>query len=703
MIHRNLRSLNAGIVFFLTWSRVIFISANVVFISLFMLMGYFELKNTTALWTEIFLGRLQQAEGIVDDSGASASIPVVHTLIIDADGTIRKAPERILPGMRLNASGFFGKIHDMQPGQIAVIFFPDMVDGIQRVHFVKRRATDFIVNSYEPRMFFPITLAGKLKLSVVTGDVIWFSDDPSQIGNASVDLPIYLESGHVFTSITALVPGMPGGRLVITQDITDGIRILLLTAFLMTLLFGGISLRIRKVQKDFADLQDDQKGIAYLIQSLSAVVLQPEENVSARLDRLPLLLHQAFRDAGGKASLFEENVQYRSLVEKFIDDILALVEVIKKDALKLRESEERFGSLVSNMPGAVYRCRNDPEWTMSFISEMIQAISGYGAADFIDNGVRSFASIIHPDDRDLVDRAVQDGVGNKRSYSIEYRLCRQDGGTRWVHERGQGIFDSDGSLLRLEGVILDATERRRAEEDRVARELAERASRAKSEFISRMSHELRTPLNAILGFGQLLKMDELRPDQERGIDYINKSGRHLLDLVNEVLDIAKMESGKMRLAAEAIRLEAPVKEALELIRPLAEGRHISLSFNSTSNDDLLVLADRQRLRQVLLNLLSNAVKYNREGGEIAVTGRVAPNGRLRLLVRDSGEGIAPDKMERLFVPFDRLDRDAVEQDGTGLGLALSKGLMEAMGGTIGAESVPGVGSTFWLELKLAEA
>jgi len=215
-----------------------------------------------------------------------------------------------------------------------------------------------------------------------------------------------------------------------------------------------------------------------------------------------------------------------------------------------------------------------------------------------------------------------------------------------------------------------------------------------------MSHELRTPLNAILGFAQLLKMDVLKPNQERGVDQIHKSGRHLLNLVNEVLDIARIESGKMNISPEPVRLEDAVKEALELIRPLAGERRISISHETPASSDVFVQADHQSLKQVLLNLFSNAVKYNREGGEIAVTSSLTLDGFLRLQVRDTGEGIPPEKMKRLFLPFERLGMETVEQEGTGLGLALSKGLVEAMGGRIGAESKVGEGSIFWLELKL---
>lgn len=306
--------------------------------------------------------------------------------------------------------------------------------------------------------------------------------------------------------------------------------------------------------------------------------------------------------------------------------------------------------------------------------------------------------LIHPDDRERVQRITEQASVEKQAIPIEYRIITPDGTLK--HVVGQGITlsaeaDNNG---RLFGIIQDITERKRTEDDRLARELAERASQAKTEFLSSMSHEFRTPLNAILGFAQLLKIDDLQPNQERGVDQIYKSGRHLLDLVNEVLDIARIESGRMTVSPEPVRVADAVKEVFDLIRPMAEARRLSLTLKIPSSTDVFVEADRQRFKQVLLNLLSNAVKYNREGGAIDVIASLTIDGHLRLQVRDSGVGIPPEKMERIFVPFDRLDTDASE--GAGLGLALSKGLMETMGGRIGAESKIGEGTTFWLELKL---
>jgi signal transduction histidine kinase/ActR/RegA family two-component response regulator/putative methionine-R-sulfoxide reductase with GAF domain len=246
----------------------------------------------------------------------------------------------------------------------------------------------------------------------------------------------------------------------------------------------------------------------------------------------------------------------------------------------------------------------------------------------------------------------------------------------------------------------DELERRveeRTQELRQATAEADRANQAKSEFLSRMSHELRTPLNAILGFGQLLQMDPLAPRQSESVGHIVRAGRHLLGLINEVLEISRIEAGHLQLSLEPVPVYETLRQAIELIRPLATG--LGASVRAEPIDERLhVLADRQRLQQVLLNLLSNAVKYNRPEGTVDVTCAPGADNRLRIEVTDTGEGIAPDKLARLFTPFDRLGAEASSVEGTGLGLTLSKTLVEAMGGTLDVESRPGAGSTFSVEL-----
>jgi PAS domain S-box-containing protein len=242
----------------------------------------------------------------------------------------------------------------------------------------------------------------------------------------------------------------------------------------------------------------------------------------------------------------------------------------------------------------------------------------------------------------------------------------------------------------------EIAERRRAEEE------ADRANRAKSDFLSRMSHELRTPLNGILGFAQLLELESLPADQEESVTHILKAGRHLLGLINEVLDISRIEAGRLQLSLEPVPVGDTLCGAVDLVRPLAAQRDIEL-VAEVADDHRHVLADRQRLQQVLLNLLSNAVKYNRTRGAVAVSCEERSGGRLRMLVTDTGHGISPDKIERLFTPFDRLGAEGAGIEGTGLGLVLSKHLVEVMGGTMDVTSQVGVGSTFAVEFALTAA
>jgi PAS domain S-box-containing protein len=272
-----------------------------------------------------------------------------------------------------------------------------------------------------------------------------------------------------------------------------------------------------------------------------------------------------------------------------------------------------------------------------------------------------------------------------------------------VHAR---VFTQDDLhfVQSVAHVLSAAVDRSRAEAMvRLAREAAVKANDAKLDFLSRMSHELRTPLNAILGFGQLLEIEELDVRQRESVDQIIGAGRHLLHLVNEVLDISRIESGNLALACEPLSVSELLAEAIDLIRPLATAEHLTLTISPEDETSApYVLVDHQRVRQVLLNLLSNAVKYNRPGGRIDVSASPGPDGRsVRVAVADTGPGIPTEMLPRLFTPFDRLGAESTNVEGSGIGLALARRLMEAHGGHLGVESTPGEGSTFWVDLPVA--
>ena len=256
-------------------------------------------------------------------------------------------------------------------------------------------------------------------------------------------------------------------------------------------------------------------------------------------------------------------------------------------------------------------------------------------------------------------------------------------------------------LTRRRAYALNLVEQR-TRAMRQAQLSAEAANRSKSEFLSRMSHELRTPLNAVLGFSQLLELDELSGDQEQAVRQITKGGRHLLDLINEILDISQIETGKLALSPEALRVGDLIGESVELVQPLSVERGVHLLGSDLAMCDVYIFADRQRLKQILLNLLGNAIKYNREGGTVSISCARPKSDTLRIQVTDTGPGIAPEHFGSLFTPFERLGAERTTVEGTGIGLALSHRLAEVMGGTLGVESTVGRGSTFWVDFKIVE-
>jgi signal transduction histidine kinase/CheY-like chemotaxis protein len=311
--------------------------------------------------------------------------------------------------------------------------------------------------------------------------------------------------------------------------------------------------------------------------------------------------------------------------------------------------------------------------------------------------------MLHPDDRAAFLDSIVASAHLLRPWQHEYRIVRDDGSVRWLETRATPQRLRDGGTL-WHGFSADVSDRKEAELLRRDKDAAERANRAKNEFLSRVSHELRTPLNGILGFAQLMSLDRvnpLAPEQQRRLDSVLRAGRHLLELINDVLDVARIESEDFSLQPATFDAWAAIGECLSLIQPLADRAEVRLPA-SAEHAPCWVRADPRAFEQVLMNLLSNAIKYNRPGGDVEVS-VAAHEARVQIAVRDSGRGISAEQQAALFQPFNRLGAEQSRTEGSGLGLVISRRLVEAMGGSLSLHSEPGRGSTFSVELPAGDA
>ena len=364
------------------------------------------------------------------------------------------------------------------------------------------------------------------------------------------------------------------------------------------------------------------------------------------------------------------------------------------------ESEAFLDSVIENIPHMVF-IKDAAELRFVRLNRAAEELLGYERDELLAKNDYDFFPAAQADFFTASDRAVLAGGG---VLDIpEEPILTKDGEPRILHTKKMALCGADGIPRYLMGISEDITDRHA---DQIAlaqaKEEAERANLAKSEFLSRMSHELRTPLNAILGFAQLLELKELAPDDCESTEQILRGGRHLLSLINEVLDLSRIESGTLSLSPEPVEVTELVDETASLVRPLADERRIELVVSGPPGGTAIARADRQRLKQVLLNLASNAVKYNRDEGAIRFACDTSVDGKVRIDVADTGPGLSSEQISRLFVPFERLDAQNSAVEGTGIGLALSRRLVEAMAGTLEVHSTPGRGATFTVELPSAQ-
>ncbi len=378
---------------------------------------------------------------------------------------------------------------------------------------------------------------------------------------------------------------------------------------------------------------------------------------------------------------------------------------MKRVEAALRESEARQVRIIQASSDGIW------EWYANsggfHFSHRCWELLGYDDLDDVltqgEDRLKIWRRHIFHADRDKFDHSLIEHMAGRAPFDMEYRIVCCSGEIRWVRSRGRAVFNDQGEAIMMSGTNMDITEIKRAEERVIlAKEQAEQANQAKSVFLSSMSHELRTPLNAILGYTQLFEYDgNLTQPQLANMREIRKAGQHLLQLISDVLDLSKIESGKMSVSLEPVLVSRVINECLTLVQTQADERGIRLYDSLNGQEFTYVVADHVRYKQTLLNLLSNAIKYNRVGGEVEIRLDALPADQLRITVRDTGRGIAADRQHEVFQPFNRLSAENSNIEGSGVGLVITKQLVEMMLGKLSFTSTESVGTSFYIDLPIA--
>jgi PAS domain S-box-containing protein len=371
---------------------------------------------------------------------------------------------------------------------------------------------------------------------------------------------------------------------------------------------------------------------------------------------------------------------------------------------RLRDQQFYTRSLIESNIDALMT--TDPRGIITDVNQQMEALTGCTRDELIGAPFKNYFT-----DPDRAEAGIRQVLNGSKVTDYELTACARDGKKTVVSYNATTFHDRDRKLQGVFAAARDVTERKRFEralqENNIelerAKAAAEKANLAKSDFLSSMSHELRSPLNAILGFAQLINSDSPppTPSQAASIDQILHAGWYLLELINEILDLAQIESGKLALSREPTSLAEVMLECQAMIEPQAQQRGIKMIYPQ-SGIPRFVDADRTRLKQVLINLLSNAIKYNQANGTVVVECAMSAPERMRISVRDTGAGLPPEMLSQLFQPFNRLGQERGREEGTGIGLVMSKRLVELMGGLIGVESTVGLGSVFWFELNATQ-
>ncbi len=485
---------------------------------------------------------------------------------------------------------------------------------------------------------------------------------------------------------------------------------------------AGISVWEWDIASDFISAADDSMALLGHNQAASRIT-QSEWNRLIHPDDLAANQADFERHLRGATAVYESEYRARSadgrwlwlaergrIVQRGADGrplrmIGTLMDITSRRYAEgaVHEMADRLYEIGRHVPGVVfqYRRRLAGEAYFPYVSESCLAVTGISPDALMENAT-AFLYRTERSDRARILSLIEQSRRALRPWQCEFRLHKPDGQVRWMTGAASPQRERDGSVL-WHGYLHDSTDVHELEQERRARAAAEAANSAKTVFLSRMSHELRTPLNAVLGFSELLELDEREPlteRQRRRVKLIREAGTHLLQMIGELLDLTRIESGNLVVELIDMSLEPLLRDCLEMMRPRADAAGVVLKVEPFE-PTLRLHADPTRLKQVLLNLLSNAVKYNQPGGSVVVSVEVLTD-RVAVHVADTGVGIASADLGRLFEPFNRLSHQHSTIEGTGIGLAVTRNLVDLMLGHLGVRSRPGQGSTFTVTLPAAD-
>ena len=701
-MNKSIKILCDRIIHLLRLNVALLLALYIATLALFIFIQISQNSKSASLWMKIFDNRLKQIEEKIDSK--SERIPYVNYLNIGIDGTIDESTAGFLKGIKLNANGLFAKINNLKPNEVKIIIYPDMVDGIQRVHFVKRYSNHYVVYSFDAKNFFPEFSISDSELIMETQGVIWYSSNSQNIGNGYEKSFLSVKSGQFYMTISKGQTGINHTSIVVVYNITFQVEAFLASALLLLAVLIGLNRRIKKILGDFVLLKSEQQSLENFINTLSNNVITRQVNLLSNLVDANTVNRDFIRNEREGQLQFEENKRYKMLIEKYVDEILFLFDTIQSQSKILETTIENISDAftVYDNQGKLILINAEARKLYHMFDEIKNIENVYDALEYFDMQGNIIPQENHPIFRALRGEKVRNDLV----------IIRQPDKEQITEINATPVYEEDGNFAYVALFHRDITEiyenqmmfKRQREQllhnEIEKNEALQKAMQMKDEFFALVSHEFRTPIGVISAAIQAMEFkckDELSQKARGYLNMIRLNSNRQLKLVNNILDLTHAESGNMRIVKKNVDIIKLSESITDSVRTYTEQKGIKLLFTTTI-EEMVVGIDVEKYERILLNLLSNAIKFTTSQKTVIVKiSRKIVRGKynLSIQVKDQGIGIPIDKQKIIFERFGQADSSLTRPaEGTGLGLTLVKMIVELMGGAIQLESKENRGAKF---------